>query len=97
MEFNNLRLGTKGRQLFQMVWCAWWEETVPGRVVSKCFTTATGGQRVTTAGASSMQRWSADSWATGTTVLIQHYVGVLISICHVQMCSSPMGHHPTGI
>lgn len=58
----------------QMVWCAWWEETVPGRVVSRCFTTVTGGRCVTTAGASSMQRWSADSWATGTTVLNQHHV-----------------------
>lgn len=53
-------------KLFQMVWCVWLEETVPGRVGSKFSTTVTGGQYVTTTGPSSMQRWSADSWATGT-------------------------------
>lgn len=53
----------------QMAWCVWLEETVPGRVGSKFSTTVTGGRCVMTTGPSSTQRWSADSWATGTETL----------------------------
>lgn len=51
---------------FQTEWCVWWVETVPGRVGWRSSTTATGGRCATTTGPSSTQRWSADSWATGT-------------------------------
>lgn len=66
---NDGRYNGHNVNLLQMGWCVWLEETVPGRVGWRSSTTATGGRCATTAGASSMQRWSAGSWATGVETL----------------------------